>query len=82
MSAAPLLGLVGAVAAGCGSREDSSAASTPGTVAKAREVAVVAYDALIDNAELDYFVSFHDERVGELQGTALLDKTPWKGRTS
>jgi hypothetical protein len=33
MSAALLVGLAGAVAAGCGSRDDSSAASTPGTVA-------------------------------------------------
>jgi D-xylose transport system substrate-binding protein len=158
MSAALLRGLAGAVAASCGSRDDSSAASTSGTAAfflkdtktarwerfdkpyfterlrfvcpgcqlmhndanqdadrqvqqaeaaltkgadvlvitpvdseaataiadraKARDVAVVAYDALISNAELDYFVSFHVERVGELQGTALLDKTPWKGRTS
>ena len=66
MSAALLLGLAGAVAAGCGSRDDSSAAIADR--AKARDVVVVAYDASINNAELDYFASFHNERVGELQG--------------
>jgi D-xylose transport system substrate-binding protein len=53
---------------------DSDAAGAIATRAKQANVPVIAYDALINNADLDYFVSFQNEKVGQLQGTALLDK--------
>ena len=34
---------------------------------------VIAYDRLIKNAPIDYYISFDNEQVGQLQGTALLD---------
>jgi len=42
--------------------------------AKAAGVPVISYDRLITNAEIDYYVSFDNEKVGKLQGQALLDK--------
>jgi D-xylose transport system substrate-binding protein len=53
---------------------DSNAAAAIVNRAKAQNVPVIAYDALINDADLDYFVSFQNEKVGELQGTALLKK--------
>jgi D-xylose transport system substrate-binding protein len=51
-------------------------ASAASIVAKAVEqgVPVISYDRLILNAEVDYYVSFDNEKVGNLQGQALLDK--------
>jgi D-xylose transport system substrate-binding protein len=53
---------------------DSDAAAAIVNRAKQSNVPVVAYDAMINNADVDYFVSFQNEKVGELQGKALLDK--------
>ncbi|HYO56176.1 sugar ABC transporter substrate-binding protein [Archangium sp.] len=53
---------------------DSEAAVAIVARAKAQKVPVIAYDALIMNADIDYFVSFQNEKVGELQGQALLKK--------
>jgi D-xylose transport system substrate-binding protein len=61
---------------------DSDAAAAIANRAKAQKVPVIAYDALINNADLDYFVSFQNEKVGELQGTALLDKLKKDGTAS
>ncbi|NAZ87914.1 sugar ABC transporter substrate-binding protein, partial [Kineococcus indalonis] len=41
--------------------------------ASAADVPVVAYDRLVKDAPLDYYVSFDGEAVGELQGRAVLD---------
>lgn len=41
--------------------------------AKAAGVPVISYDRLITNADIDYYISFDNEKVGKLQGTALLD---------
>src|SRR5665648_1089951 len=38
-----------------------------------RGVAVIAYDRFISGAPLDYFVAYDGERVGHLQGEALVD---------
>ncbi len=46
--------------------------------AQSSEVPVVAYDRFITNA--DYYVSFNNERVGELQGEALVEATGDKGK--
>jgi len=53
---------------------DSAAAASIVTKAKAKNVPVISYDRLILNAKVDYYVSFDNEEVGKLQGTALLDK--------
>lgn len=51
-------------------------ASAGAIVAKANaaKVPVISYDRLITNADLAYYVSFDNEKVGKLQGQALLDK--------
>lgn len=46
--------------------------------AQSRDVPVVAYDRFITNA--DYFVSFNNERVGQLQGEAIVEATGDKGK--
>jgi D-xylose transport system substrate-binding protein len=53
---------------------DSKAAAAIANRAKQSNVPVIAYDALINDAPIDYFVSFQNEKVGELQGQALVDK--------
>jgi len=50
---------------------DSSAASAIAVKAKGAGVPVVSYDRLVLDADVDYYVSFDNERVGELQGRAL-----------
>jgi D-xylose transport system substrate-binding protein len=40
--------------------------------AKAQDVPVVSYDRLITNSDVDYYVSFENEQVGNLQGTTLI----------
>ena len=53
---------------------DSAAAVSIVTAANAQGVPVVSYDRLVAGGRLDFYVSFDNERVGELQGTALVDK--------
>jgi D-xylose transport system substrate-binding protein len=53
---------------------DSASAASIVTKAKAANVPVISYDRLIMNADLDYYISFDNEKVGVLQGQALLDK--------
>jgi ABC-type xylose transport system, periplasmic component len=47
-------------------------------VKKAHEagVKVLSYDRLIKNSDLDYYISFDNEKVGELQGEALMKAVP------
>lgn len=40
------------------------------------KIKVLAYDRLITNSDLDYYVSFDNVKVGELQAKAIVDKTP------
>ncbi|WP_026971890.1 D-xylose ABC transporter substrate-binding protein [Aliagarivorans marinus] len=42
--------------------------------AKAEGIKVLAYDRLINNAEIDFYLSFDNERVGELQAQALVER--------
>jgi D-xylose transport system substrate-binding protein len=53
---------------------DSASAASIVAKAKAKNVPVISYDRLILNAAVDYYVSFDNEKVGTLQGQALLDK--------
>ncbi|MBT2501215.1 sugar ABC transporter substrate-binding protein [Curtobacterium sp. ISL-83] len=52
---------------------DGEAAASIVQQAKAKNVPVISYDRLIDSADLSYYISFDNEKVGELQGTALVD---------
>jgi len=51
-------------------------------LAKAKNVPVISYDRLIANADIDYYVSFDNEKVGKLQGTALVEKLKKDGSSS
>lgn len=57
-------------------------ASAAAIVARARQakIPVVSYDRLITNADVDYYISFDNEKVGKLQGTALVDKLKADGK--
>jgi D-xylose transport system substrate-binding protein len=47
--------------------------------ANAQGVPVISYDRLIAGGSLAYYISFDNERVGELQGQALVDQMRKKG---
>lgn len=53
---------------------DGKAAAAIVNEAKAQNVPVIAYDRLINSPDLAYYISFDNEKVGELQGQALVDK--------
>ena len=53
---------------------DSASAASIVTKAAAQKVPVISYDRLILNAPVDYYISFDNAKVGQLQGQALLDK--------
>jgi D-xylose transport system substrate-binding protein len=52
---------------------DSEAASTIVTKAKQQGVPVIAYDRLIHSPDLNYYVSFDNQKVGMLQGQYIVD---------
>jgi D-xylose transport system substrate-binding protein len=53
---------------------DAASAASIVTSAKSQGVPVVSYDRLVTGADVDYYVSFDNEKVGQLQGQALTDK--------
>ncbi len=53
---------------------DGKAAASIVTRAKQSDIGVIAYDRPIENADVDYFISFDNQQVGRLQATALVDK--------
>lgn len=55
-----------------------NAEATAAIVHKAHEagIKVIAYDRLVKNAEIDLYVSFDNEQVGELQAQAILEAVP------
>jgi D-xylose transport system substrate-binding protein len=53
---------------------DGKAAASIVTRAKQSGVGVVAYDRPIENSDVDYFISFDNRRVGQLQATSLVNK--------
>ncbi|NDJ55813.1 D-xylose ABC transporter substrate-binding protein [Enterobacteriaceae bacterium 4M9] len=44
--------------------------------AKRENIKVIAYDRMINNADIDFYISFDNEKVGELQAKSLIDKVP------
>jgi len=61
---------------------DSASAAAIANKAKQQNVPVIAYDRLINGAPIDYYISFDNEKVGKLQGQALVDKLKDAGDTS
>lgn len=53
---------------------DAKSAAAMVEKAKAQDVPVLSYDRLIENAEVDYYVSFDNVVVGELQAESLAEK--------
>jgi D-xylose transport system substrate-binding protein len=53
---------------------DGEAAESIVTAADAKKVPVVDYDRLVDGGKSDYYVSFDNEKVGVLQGTAFVNQ--------
>jgi D-xylose transport system substrate-binding protein len=58
------------------------AASAAAIVGRARQskAMVISYDRLIAQADVDYYISFDNEKVGKLQGQALADKLKADGK--
>jgi D-xylose transport system substrate-binding protein len=61
---------------------DGRAAVTIVNTANAQGVPVIAYDRMIAGGELAYYVSFDNERVGQLQATALVRALEDRGEGS
>jgi len=61
---------------------DAAAVAPLVNQAKQKKVPVVAYDRLISGIGYEYYVSFNNVRVGEMQGQALLDALNAKGTTA
>jgi D-xylose transport system substrate-binding protein len=61
---------------------DSASAASIVSKAKAQSVPVISYDRLITNADVDYYISFDNERVGQLQAESLVNKLKEDGKTS
>jgi D-xylose transport system substrate-binding protein len=53
---------------------DAASAGAIVNRAKQSQIPVVSYDRLITDADIDYYISFDNERVGKLQGDALISK--------
>jgi D-xylose transport system substrate-binding protein len=60
---------------------DSSAAASIVASAKAQDVPVISYDRLINSPDLAFYLSFDNEKVGELQGQAFVDKLAADGHS-
>src|SRR3954447_22484385 len=59
---------------------DAAAVAPLVNQAKQRNVPVIAYDRLIAGISYEYYVSFDNVRVGEVQGKALLDEVTKRGK--
>ena len=60
---------------------DSASAASIVAKAKAQNVPVISYDRLINNADIDYYVSFDNVAVGKLQGETLVKKLKDDGKS-
>ena len=58
---------------------DGEAAQSIVTAAKAKKVPVIDYDRLVDGGQSDYYVSFDNQKVGVLQGTAFVNQLKKEG---
>jgi D-xylose transport system substrate-binding protein len=61
---------------------DSVAAGAIVNQAKAKDIPVISYDRLISDVDLDYYISYDNEKVGKLQAQSLLDKMTEDGNAS
>jgi len=61
---------------------DAASAAAIVEKSKAQNVPVVSYDRLIENSEPDYYVSFDNVKVGELQAETLSDRLKEDGAAS
>ncbi len=61
---------------------DSKAAASIAEKAQAEGVPVVSYDRLIENSEIDAYISFDNKKVGELQAETLSKKLKEDGSAS
>lgn len=61
---------------------DSKSAAAIAEKAQAQNVPVLSYDRLIENGEIDAYVSFDNEKVGELQAETLSKKLKEDGNAS
>ncbi|MGZ4682124.1 MAG: ABC transporter substrate-binding protein [Acidimicrobiales bacterium] len=61
---------------------DSASAAAIANKAKQQNVPVIAYDRLVNDAPIAYYISFDNEEVGKLQGTALVDKLKADGNAT
>ncbi len=61
---------------------DGRAAAAIATRAKQSDIGVIAYDRAIENADIDYYISFDNEEVGRLQARTLVDGLRRMGRDS
>jgi D-xylose transport system substrate-binding protein len=53
---------------------DAASAASVVNRAKQSDIPVLSYDRLITDADIDYYVSFDNEKVGKLQGESLVSK--------
>jgi len=61
---------------------DAGSAAAIVTKAKAQNVPVVSYDRLIDSADIKYYISFDNARVGKLQAQSLDAKLKQMGKAT
>jgi D-xylose transport system substrate-binding protein len=61
---------------------DSASAASIVAKAKAQNVPVISYDRLITGADVDYYISFDNEKVGQLQAESLVKKLKDDGKSS
>jgi D-xylose transport system substrate-binding protein len=59
---------------------DAGSAGAIVSKAKAQKVPVISYDRLITNADVDYYISFDNARVGKLQGETLIKGIKAQGK--
>src|SRR3954452_4160297 len=59
---------------------DAASANAIVTKAKAQKVPVISYDRLITNADIDYYISYDNEKVGTLQADTLTKKLKEDGK--
>jgi D-xylose transport system substrate-binding protein len=60
---------------------DSASAAGMVNRAKQSDIPVISYDRLILEADVDYYISFDNEKVGQLQGQSLVDKLTEDGKS-
>jgi D-xylose transport system substrate-binding protein len=61
---------------------DAGSAGSIVTKAKAQDVPVVSYDRLITDADVDYYISFENVQVGQLQGQTLIKGLKANGKAT